>query len=309
MIKDMKEGISGGVQPQRIIVTNALITSLITEIKNTFSWTSGNNIATVLMGLLRGCSERGTLPIVSQLNQGEDRSPVVDIVNAGPRKRFAVYSSPSDSGVIAHNCLGLQYGMKSKSLSKKLTLDTGTEVSEREAKRLENIHKKNFRVFWNWIDVKMKQYKRDKHLTLWDGWTLLGDNDNDLSVKNFPVQGTAAVILRLAVQKATDYGVKIMCPLHDAIYARCYDNEADIEWTNNMMDKAMNDAVSEVLGDRLVIRIDTDIHKHDDVWIEGKGAANYKRLSKFLTHQDGSIESKREMRKAFTDAINLRCDG
>lgn len=207
-------------------------------------------------------------------------------------------------GLFKSTCLGLQYGMKSKSLSKKLTLDTGTEVSEKEAKRLETIHKKQFRVFWTWVECQYKKYKRNKHLTLWDGWALLGDNDNELSVKNFPVQGTSAAIMRLAVQKATDYGVKIMCPLHDAIYARCYDNEADIEWTCEMLDKAMDEAVSEVLGDRLKIRIDTDIHTHDDVWIEGKGKSNYERLSKFLEHQEGSLDTKRTKRKEFFNVIN-----
>ncbi len=200
--------------------------------------------------------------------------------------------------------LGLQFGLGIENLAKKLTLDTGTEVTYNDAKKLVNQHKRLYRVFWQWVDTQIKQYKKKKHLTLWDGWTLLGDNDNDLSVKNFPVQGTAACIMRLAVAKATDYGVRIMCPLHDAIYARCEDNDEEIQRINDLMDRAMDEAVEEVLGDRLKIRIDTDIHKHNDVWIEGKGKANYERLSKFLEKQEGSIESKRATRASFFSRIS-----
>jgi hypothetical protein len=153
-------------------------------------------------------------------------------------------------------------------------------VSVDQTSKLVDQHKKLFKKFWAWADGELRKYKRQKHLTMWDGWTLLGDNESDLSTKNFSVQGTGAVIMRLAVQKCHDAGIRIMNPLHDALYVRC--KEEDEEATVKILCDCMLEACYDVLGKGLDIRNDVDIHTHDDVWIEGKGKKNYARLGKFL---------------------------
>lgn len=199
--------------------------------------------------------------------------------------------------------LGLQYGMGFEKLAVKITLDTGIETSPAQAKRLVGLHKKLFRVMWDWQDSVIKKYKHDGAYTLWDGWSLLGDNDNDLSVKNFPVQGTGAVTMRRAVHRAIQYGVKVMCPLHDAIYARCKDDPEVIEQTVAALHKAMDEACSEVLGDVLKVRIDTDVHRHTDVWIEDKGRNNYERLGKYLEPISTSKASQKKILKKFFSQV------
>jgi len=217
---------------------------------------------------------------------------------------YTAYRSHKKQRGLFKSCtLGQQYGMSANGLYVFIN-NTGTEISLKETERLVKQHKKIYRTFWKWADSIGSKYKGDKCLTLWDGWTLLGDNDNGLSVKNFPVQGTAATIMRLAVQKATDAGVNIMCPLHDALYARCKVGQEDEVVAK--LHSAMDSAVVDVLGDSLRIRIDTDIHGHDDVWIEEKGEANYERLKKFLEPQEDSMVARSKITEQFFNALRGR---
>ena len=50
---------------------------------------------------------------------------------------------------------------------------------------------------------------------------MFGDNNNSRSVGNCPVQGTGASILRKGIQLCQDAGLKVIFPLHDALYIEC----------------------------------------------------------------------------------------
>lgn len=205
----------------------------------------------------------------------------LDSIDVSISQEYHKYYKYSDlRGLYKATTLGLQFGMAYASLAKKLSLDMKREVSEEEAKALIDMHKKLYRVFWKWNDGNLSKYKRQKHFTLWDGWTLLGDNESDLSMKNFPVQGSGSVMMRLAVRKCHDLGIRVMNPLHDAVYIRCA--EGDEERIVPLFKKCMTDACYEMFGDSVEMRGDVDVHRHDEVWIEDKGRKNYARLGKFL---------------------------
>ena len=190
--------------------------------------------------------------------------------------------------------LGLQYGMGPASLALKLTADIGRTVTEKEADKLLRLHQRTFPTYWAWLKKQVKLYRRQGSLTLWDGWSLLPDNENDLSVKNFPVQGTGAVIMREAVRLAHhDFNLDILAPLHDALYCEC-DSDKEDE-TVKVLSECMLKAVSNVLGDELEIRLDIDVHGHDDTWIEGKGAKYYEMLSKYLEEMESSQDVEDRM--------------
>lgn len=185
-------------------------------------------------------------------------------------------------------------------LALKLSADMGRFVSEQEAGKLLAIHKKTFKIFWAWVDKVITTYKRKKVLILQDGWALLGDNDNDLSVKNFPVQGTGAVIMREAVKlshQMSDKDLDIISPLHDALY--CLVDEDKAEEQAKVLVGNMKEAVKNVLGDSLEIRIDMDIHRRGDIWIEPKGKRFYALLSKYLE----PMEKVEDQEKKFIGTI------
>jgi DNA polymerase I-like protein with 3'-5' exonuclease and polymerase domains len=190
--------------------------------------------------------------------------------------------------------LGLQYGMGYVNLSIKLTADMGYLISPAEAKRLIQLHSRTYPRYWKWLKEIMVSYKVNKCYTLWDGWTLFGDNDNELSVKNFPTQGTGGVIMREAVRLCHNIGINLISPLHDALYALADDDK--VEWVRDNMAECMLQAVRNVLGDKLDIRLDIDLHSHEDTWIEGKGARFYHKLKKYLKSGE-TLEDQMETMK------------
>ncbi len=114
--------------------------------------------------------------------------------------------------------LGLSYLMTKYGLSRKLTVDTGKLFSEEEAQELVEQFDETFDVFAEWRKELIQSYRDDDYLRLGDGWYMWGDNKNDRSVGNCPVQGAGAAIMRKAIRKARDAGLCVLFPLHDALY-------------------------------------------------------------------------------------------
>ena len=193
--------------------------------------------------------------------------------------------------------LGLQYGMGKEKLAVKLTVDTGRRVTVDEADRLIQLHRRVYPTYWAWLEKVSNHYERKGVLTLWDGWALLGDNENFLSVRNFPVQGTGSVTMREAVRRGHREGLRILTPLHDAIYGICREDEAEEHPAT--LGRCMDEAVSAVLGDRLKIRQDLGIHRHGEPWVEEKGEKFYKLLGKYLE----PMETEEDLRVKLLETI------
>jgi len=208
---------------------------------------------------------------------------------------------PNERNLFKATTLGLQYGMGALSLSIKLTADCGRIITEAEAKKLISLHKKTYPRYWVWLDNQEYEYKRNKYLMLKDGWALLPDNDNGLSVKNFPVQGTGAVIMRRAVYLAHRKGLRLLAPLHDAIYA-IYNEVTEADHPR-LLSECMQQAVVDVLGD-VEIRQDIDIHDHDHTWVEEKGKKYYDLLNKYLDEMETPADTNNRLMETMFSDIN-----
>ena len=180
--------------------------------------------------------------------------------------------------------LGLQFGLGVKNLALKLSLDMSRVVTEAEAQKLVRLHKSIFRTFWRWLDTVERQHKRQGYLLLEDGWALLSDIDNSLSIKNFRVQGNGAAIMRKAVIRAQALGLDVISPLHDAIYFIC--KESDLEKVQKLATECMEAGVRDILGDRIYIRVDMSVHMHGDDWIENKGYDYFQMLKQYLEYRE-----------------------
>lgn len=182
--------------------------------------------------------------------------------------------------------LGLQYGMRAKSLSAKLSVDMGRTITERDAEKLIKLHQKVYPKYWKWLDSIEKSY-RTKPLKMMDGWMMFRDNRSKLSVLNAPTQGNAQAILRVATRRAHHKGCRLISPLHDALYMICRDHE--VEEHTRWLSDAMVSAVVDSVGDH-GMRIDVENHDRDHIWIEEKGESMYKLLAKYLGgRHDGNV--------------------
>lgn len=114
--------------------------------------------------------------------------------------------------------LGIMYLMGNKSLAYKIESDTGQECSEDEAQEYIESFDTLFDDYSEYRKKVYSKYKNKHYLTLPDGWTLWGANPNERSVKNYPIQGAGACIMRKSVAFAQDEGLQIPFTLHDALY-------------------------------------------------------------------------------------------
>ena len=110
------------------------------------------------------------------------------------------------------------YQITASGLAVLLSADLNRNVTQLEAQRLINAFGRSFPKTIKYFKEVVRQYRRDKRLRLIDGWTMWGDNYNERSIANMPVQGTGAVAMR-----KTDiilYEKGIWCPLslHDAFF-------------------------------------------------------------------------------------------
>lgn len=192
--------------------------------------------------------------------------------------------------------LGLQFGLGVEKLSIALTHKLGRTVSKAETASLVNKHKKAFHVFWAWTDDILHHYfQAKKPLILGynmsdlysdeskgDLWPVNLDNPNPLSIKNVPVQGVSATIMRRAVNDFIDQDIPIFATLHDGFYFQCTESQKE-EYTDKIV-KIMNDSCIELIGRD--IRIDIDVYGHDQLYVPPKGKAEFERFKHYILSMD-----------------------
>lgn len=178
--------------------------------------------------------------------------------------------------------LGLQFGMGHNKLKAKLKLDSGTDISDEKTAELIQAHKTTYSEYWQWVKDISKDYKDGNPLATNDGWILWQDNPVMTSVRNFLVQGNAASITRLAIVKAWEMNLKVMCGLHDAIYIISKNPEIDKDVLEEIMLWATETILQE--PDKSFMRIDSKVLAHEETWIEEKGEKDWNKLKEFLTY-------------------------
>lgn len=137
--------------------------------------------------------------------------------------------------------LALSFGMGAASCSARI----GT--SEETAAELMQSRAELYSDLTSYRRGLVQQYKQGP-LHLSDGWALGPDQENRLSMQNFPTQGTGAVVLREAVRRCQALALPVIFTLHDALYFEC--NIADVEQYVMTAHRCMIEAFRAVLGMR-----------------------------------------------------------
>jgi hypothetical protein len=108
--------------------------------------------------------------------------------------------------------LAVQYGMGADSLAYRI----GQTPSR--AKVLLEAHRRTYRRFWDWSDSAVDYALLHQRLFTSFGWNLHLNGDANLrSLRNFPMQSNGAEMLRLACCLATERGIEVCAPVHDAV--------------------------------------------------------------------------------------------
>ena len=79
-------------------------------------------------------------------------------------------------------------------------------------------HRETFRRFWQWSDAAVDQAMLVGVIYSVFGWPVhIGERPNPRSLRNFPMQANGAEMLRIACCLATERGVQVCAPVHDAV--------------------------------------------------------------------------------------------
>ncbi|TWT79426.1 DNA polymerase I, thermostable [Planctomycetes bacterium CA13] len=121
-------------------------------------------------------------------------------------------SHPAERSAYKVCMLATQYGMSEYGLAAKLNKPVAF------ARNLLRRHRETFPVFWRWSQSQVDAAMLGGKLQTVFGWTIhtIG-GDNPRSLANFPMQANGAEMLRLACSMASEAGITICCPVHDAI--------------------------------------------------------------------------------------------
>jgi hypothetical protein len=172
-------------------------------------------------------------------------------------------SHPVERELFKTCALGVQYGMAEKSLAVRLGQPP---VVARELLRL---HRETYPWFWRWSESAVNHAMLRGWLQTVFGWRVhVGPRVNPRSLANFPCQANGAEMLRLACCLATERGVTVCCPVHDALLVEgptgmIQDVVADTQ-------EAMAEASRVVLAG-FELRSDAKVVRHPDRYSDPRG--------------------------------------
>lgn len=237
--------------------------------------------STWLRGLIRpqpGCGlayvdyEQQEFAIAAALS-GDQR--MVEAYRSGdPYLAFAMQAGavPEDATKVSHAkereqfkacALAVQYGMAPESLGQRIGLTTahGRDLLER--------HHQTYPVFWRWSDAVVDHAMLHNRLWTVFGWQLqISGAANHRSLRNFPVQGNGAEMLRLACCLATERGIRVCAPVHDALLIEAPLRQLD---SAVVMTRAAMEEASELVLDGFTVGTDVKLVMYPDRYTDVRG--------------------------------------
>jgi DNA polymerase-1 len=160
--------------------------------------------------------------------------------------------------------LAVQYGMGGDALAVRIGQQTF------QARELLRLHHETYKKFWSWSDAAVDHLMQYGFLQTVFGWTIhAGPLVNPRFIRNFPMQANGSEMLRLASCLATERGITVCAPVHDAVLIEAPLNvlESAVEETQGAMAEA-----SEIVLDGFPLRSEAEIIRYPDRFQDERGA-------------------------------------
>lgn len=170
--------------------------------------------------------------------------------------------------------LGVNYGMGERTLAHSIG------CAAIEARELLRLHRATYRRFWEWNEAAVNHASLYGYLDTVFGWRVqVDDRFNPRSLMNFPMQANGAEILRLACCEATEAGLSLCAPVHDALLL-----EAPLERLE--ADAAKLQAIMVAAGETVLsgftLRTDVEFVRYPERYRPEKGQAMWDRVMGLL---------------------------
>ena len=167
--------------------------------------------------------------------------------------------------------LGTNYGMQADSLAYR------TGLSRIEAQEILRKLARAFPTFTEWAEHVIDAGMLAGHLSTVFGWTVhVTGSSRPTSLRNFPMQANGAEMLRLACCLATERGVEVCAPVHDALLVEAPTDRIAEAVTATR--EAMGEASRAVLGG-LEVGTDVEVADWPDRYADPRGAVMWERVN------------------------------
>jgi hypothetical protein len=181
--------------------------------------------------------------------------------------------------------LAVQYGMEAQSLALRIAQPTTV------ARDLLRAHHEAYPRFWVWSDASVDTAMLHGSLHTVFGWYVhVGESPNPRSLRNFPMQANGAEMLRIACCLATERGIEVCAPVHDAtlICAPLDRLDADVVRTR----AAMAEASGAVLGG---FELSTDVHvvRYPHRYMDKRGQEMWDRVFDLVLSAGTNLKARR----------------
>jgi hypothetical protein len=165
-------------------------------------------------------------------------------------------------------CLGVNYGMEALGLAARLA------VTPAEAHELLRLHRQTYRRFWQWSEDTVSSALLTGQMRATFGWPVhVGAASKPRSLMNWPMQANGAEMMRIAAIAATEAGIEVCAPVHDAfLIAAPLDLLDDAVAT---MRTLMARAGATVTGG-LPVRTDAEVVRWPDRYMDERGVNMWK---------------------------------
>jgi hypothetical protein len=195
-------------------------------------------------------------------------------------------AAPADATKVTHKpirdqfkacVLAVQYGMGDEALAQRIG------QPPMRARELLRLHRETYRVFWAWSDRVLDHAMLHGSLHTAFGWRVrVPQNPNARSLRNFPMQANGAEMLRLACCLATERGIEVCAPVHDAVLiCTPLDRlEADVA----RMQDTMREASRAVLNG-FELGTDAEMVRYPDRYMDERGRVMWERVTNLLREQ------------------------
>lgn len=174
--------------------------------------------------------------------------------------------------------LGTNYGMGERTLGASLGVPTA------KARHLLDAHRRTYEVFWAWSQRVADNALLRGYLDTCFGWRLhVTAGTKPTSLLNHPMQSHGAEMLRLACCLATEAGIRVCAPVHDAllIEAPLQDLDDAVEATRDQMARA-----SRIVLDGFEVRTEADLIPYPRRYSDRRGDAMWAMVMRALDQSE-----------------------
>jgi hypothetical protein len=198
--------------------------------------------------------------------------------------------------------LGVQYGIGAETLALRI------EQPAIVARDLLRAHRETYRRFWRWSDGAVDQVMLRNSLSTVFGWHIHADGrrlkknhatgktggraeegPNPRSMRNFPMQANGAEMLRLACCLATEHGIEVCAPVHDAVLICAPLDRLDEDVA--LMRAAMAEASRAVL-DGFELKTDATLVRYPDRYADKRGIDMWARICGLLGNVENEVADR-----------------